>query len=216
MQAGSWTDLSTILETRSAQSSPAGGGGSIAGGEGPGGAGGGAGAGPWAVSRASSERSSTTAAGGLERRSGAAAHYGATHFPSMPVSAYAGAGGYQQPVGPPAAGAHPGMSNPGAAGSGAGGEASGSRKGGRRVVSLLAKGLKSMGQKQTWASLLPNVTTGGDTGPGGGELGQGNEARGGLCVQRCAPVQPTCCAAHAVLACPGAPACAKIGELMSD
>ena len=28
-----------------------------------------------------------------------------------------------------------------------------------KVVSLLAKGLKSMGQKQTWANMLPGITT---------------------------------------------------------
>lgn len=36
----------------------------------------------------------------------------------------------------------------------------GSGRGRRKVVSLLAKGLKSVGQKQTWAGLLPGVNTG--------------------------------------------------------
>jgi hypothetical protein len=30
----------------------------------------------------------------------------------------------------------------------------------KKAVSLLAKGLKSVGQKQTWANLLPTVNTG--------------------------------------------------------
>ncbi|KAL4437226.1 hypothetical protein ABPG75_004365 [Micractinium tetrahymenae] len=56
----------------------------------------------------------------------------------------------------------------------------GSGRGRRKVVSLLAKGLKSMGQKQTWAGLLPGVNTVRRVGPNGPAQHQRNWSwRGG-------------------------------------
>lgn len=125
-----WTDLATILETRSvqsAQSSPH------------------AGSMPDSASQAAAAAVLATGGGasrssfesGRTAVSSGRGPSAAALFPTMPVAAYAGQG------------MHPGLP-PG----------EGSSKGGKtRVVSLLAKGLKSMGQKQTWANLLPNVST---------------------------------------------------------
>jgi uncharacterized protein (TIGR01615 family) len=50
---------------------------------------------------------------------------------------------------------------------------------GSKVVSLLASKLKSMGQKQTWTSMLPAVTTARRLGSGGGGArGEGSSRRG--------------------------------------
>lgn len=135
----SWAELSTILETRSAQSSPLVG--SLAEGGGRRAGSASASATPPAAGASSGSFPLRSSCDSLRSQGGTAAQ--PSDLGGTPVMAFA-----VQPLDRPSpfdAPSHAPRFDPGRP------------KAGKRVVSLLARGLKSMGQRQTWTSMLPTA-----------------------------------------------------------